>query len=55
MNSHEIEAEFENWKKSENDICYDGKQAQYDYDGATAEDEDNADWFKPKKGGKRIG
>lgn len=35
--------------------CYDGKQAQYDYDGGIPVDEDRDDWIKPRTRGIRIG
>lgn len=56
MNNWEIEERFEGWLNSEANRCYDDKQAEYDYNGATAFDEDTADWFKPKYlgGGKKL-
>lgn len=49
-----IAEEFEKWATA--DCMCDARQAEYDYDGQVPENEDEADWQKPKRiGAIKVG
>lgn len=54
MSEKEVAQLFGQWKS--HDTMCDARQAEYDYEGAVSQDDDIADWQKPKRiGAVKIG